>query len=66
MGIITDALRRPLLPLDEPSRVRLMDVMATVGVMTTPAPPATTGLSNGAARTGTTPTADAAATVAVA
>ena len=51
MGIITDALRRPLLSLDDGPRARLLDVMASVGLTTTRSTTATTS-----APTTTTPT----------
>jgi 4-hydroxy-tetrahydrodipicolinate synthase len=34
MGLITDVLRRPLLPLDESQRPRLLEAMASVGLST--------------------------------
>jgi 4-hydroxy-tetrahydrodipicolinate synthase len=50
MGIITDALRRPLLTLDDASRTRLLDVMTAVGLSattptTTATPTATTAVA---------------------
>jgi 4-hydroxy-tetrahydrodipicolinate synthase len=59
MGIITDALRRPLLTLDEGPRARLLEVMASVGLPTTQSsatataetPATTTGRVNGTSPT---------------
>jgi 4-hydroxy-tetrahydrodipicolinate synthase len=75
MGVITDALRRPLLPLDDGPRARLRDVMASVGLTTTRSTAATTaptmtttsaGGVNGTTAQGATRTTRRTATSAVA